>query len=72
MAEQELNMGNKWIKCTERMPTERKEGNGTCSENVKVLLNTGKEDTDFLINGKWVWHCRLDKIGGYPVAWKEV
>lgn len=61
-----------WIKCEDRLPTEKKKGNGTYSDSVKVLLSNGKEDEDFLINSKWVWHCKLDNVGGYPVAWRKI
>lgn len=60
-----------WISCKERLPEETAAGCGTSSKNVKVLLDNGKESEDFLINGRWVWHCPLDKLSGYPIAWKE-
>ena len=59
-----------WIDCDVSLPPEHKEGNGTVSDNVRVILNTGKESEDYLINGRWVWHCKLDNVGGYPVKWK--
>lgn len=58
---------DEWIRCEDEMPPEH-EGH---SEDVKCLLDNGKTETDFTINGKWVWHCRLDSTGGYPVAWRK-
>ena len=59
-----------WIDCRTAMPEERQEGIGTVSDVVEVLLDTGKEDEDWLINHRWVMHCPLDS-GGYPVKWRE-
>lgn len=56
---------DRWIR--DRLP---EEVNGH-SKSVRVLLNIGKEDKDFTIDGKWVWHCISDKVGGYPIAWRE-
>lgn len=60
----------KWISCKEKLPKERQEGIGTVSDTVEVLLDTGEEDEDWLINHKWVLHCKLDS-GGYPVKWRK-
>ena len=60
----------KWISCKEKLPKERQEGIGTVSDMVEVLLNTGEEDEDWLINHKWVLHCKLDSEG-YPVKWRK-
>lgn len=57
-----------WIDCEIRMPEETREGIGTHSEVVEVLLKSGRQDEDFLINGKWVTYCR--SVGDYPVAWR--
>lgn len=64
-------MNECWIKCSDRLPPERPEGSGSVSDSVIVLLSNGKETDDFLINGRWVFHCKLDNVGGYPVAWRE-
>lgn len=61
---------NEWINCDEKLPEETQAGIGTSSDVVEVLLDTGKEDEDWLINHKWVMHCPLDS-GGYPVKWRE-
>lgn len=37
---------------------------------MRVLLNDGSEDEDFLINGRWVFYCEKG-IGPHVVAWKE-
>lgn len=60
----------KWINCTDQMPKENNYGSGTKSNVVEVLLDNKNEDEDWLINGKWVMHCRIDSTGGYPVAWR--
>lgn len=60
----------KWISCKEKLPKERQEGIGTVSDMVEVLLDTGEKDEDWLINHKWVLHCKLDS-GGYPVKWRK-
>lgn len=61
---------NDWIDCRSEMPKERKEGSGTVSDLVEVVLDNGKQDEDWLINHKWVMHCQLDS-GGYPVKWRK-
>lgn len=58
-------MNDGWI--SDRLPPET---NGH-SKSVSVLLNNGKIGEDFTIDGKWVWHCMSDKIGGYPIAWRD-
>lgn len=60
-----------WIDCDERMPEQKQDGNGTVSETVKVLLSDGTESEDWLINGKWVVHCKKNG-GAYPVKWREM
>ena len=58
-----------WIDCDEEMPTELKEGIGTYSDRVEVELSDGRITTDWLINGKWVIHCK-NNGGAYPVRWR--
>lgn len=53
-----------WVDCSERLPDH--------GETVQVYLNNGKITDDFIINGRWVWHCKLDNIGGYPIKWREI
>lgn len=60
-----------WIDVTDRLPESRSEGKGTVSDVVEVLLTNGKITNDFLINGRWVWHCKLDNVGGYPIKWRN-
>lgn len=60
-----------WIDCEERMPEQKQDGNGTVSETVKVILSDGTESEDWLINGKWVVHCKKNG-GAYPVKWREM
>lgn len=58
-----------WINCEEMLPEETQIGTGTVSDVVEVILDTGEEDEDWLINHKWVMHCPLDE-GGYPMKWR--
>lgn len=60
-------MSETWVPCKERLPRETNHH----SKTVKVLLDNRKEGEDFTIDGKWVWHCMSDKIGGYPIAWRD-
>ena len=60
-----------WIDCNDKLPEQIPSGCGKSSKDVIVLLSTGEEDVDFLINDRWEWHCKLDNVGGYPVKWKE-
>ena len=60
----------KWIDCETQMPNETYDGSGSYSREVDVILSDGTQSTDWLINGKWVVHCR--KNGGpYPVKWRK-
>ena len=43
------------------LPEETQIGTGTVSDVVEVILDTGEEDEDWLINHKWVMHCHLMK-----------
>ena len=52
----------------EGMPPEKKEGVGTFSDMCIVELSDGTLSEDFLINGKWVVHCKKNG-GAYPVRW---
>ena len=60
-----------WKDCRKQMPLERIEGCGTVSDRVVVELSDGRITTDWLINGKWVIHCKTNG-GAYPVKWKEI
>lgn len=59
-----------WIDCGTMLPEEEKEGIGTHSKEVEVMLSDGRMSSDWLINGKWVIHCK-NNGGAYPVKWKE-
>lgn len=59
-----------WIECKNKLPPERKEGIGTVSDKVTVELSDGRIATDWLINGRWVIHCKTNG-GAYPVRWKN-
>ena len=58
-----------WVDCEECLPPQQKEGEGTCSEEVEVLLSDGTVSTDWLINGKWVVYCKKNG-GAYPKKWR--
>lgn len=60
---------HEWIECEVEMPPERHEGIGTVSEKVEVELSDGRMSKDWLLNGKWVVHCK-NNGGAYPVRWK--
>lgn len=60
----------KWIDCKAKMPTQKIEGVGAYSKPVIVLLSNGEISEDWLINGKWVIHCR-NNGGAYPIKWQE-
>ena len=60
-----------WISVEDRLPEQHHQNNGLVSHSVEVLLNTGEITDDFLINGRWVWHCKQDNVGGYPIKWRE-
>jgi len=59
-----------WIDCDKAMPEEMKDGNGSRSKVVSVILSDGTEDEDWLINGKWVIHCKKNG-GAFPVKWRN-
>lgn len=59
-----------WIDCSDRLPEQKQDGNGTVSETVKVILSDGTESEDWLINGRWVIHCKRENQR-YPVKWRE-
>ena len=59
-----------WIDCNEEMPEEKPRGQGRCSERVTVELSDGRIAEDWLINGKWVIHCK-NNGGSYPIRWKH-
>lgn len=58
-----------WIDCRYRMPDQTKQGKGSFSKMVTVLLSDGTISEDWLINGKWVIHCK-NSGGAYPVKWR--
>lgn len=58
-----------WIDCEDKLPPEKYEGEGSYSVRVKVELSDGRITEDWLINGKWVIHCK-NNGGAYPVRWK--
>ena len=68
MEKERLN-NSEWIECKNQMPPERQEGCGMVSELVVVELTDGRIATDWLINGRWVIHCK-NNGGAYPVRWK--
>lgn len=59
-----------WMDCNDRLPEEVKEGVGTHSKEVEVLLSNGEISSDWLINGKWVIYCKKNG-GAYPIKWRE-
>lgn len=59
-----------WMDCNDRLPEEVKEGVGTHSKEVEVLLSNGEISSDWLINGKWVIYCKKNG-GAYPLKWRE-
>lgn len=60
-----------WISVDERLPEQEERDGGLVSRVVKVLLNTGEESEDWLINGRWVLYCKNNIGGEYPTAWKD-
>ena len=60
-----------WVNCDDQMPEETVEGQGTMSERVTVLLTDGTISTDWLINGRWVIHCKRENTR-YPIKWKRI
>lgn len=59
-----------WVDCEARLPEQKPKGLGTYSEKVTVELSDGRITEDWLINGKWVIHCK-NNGGAYPIRWKE-
>lgn len=59
-----------WIDCDKALPKEIPKGIGTYSERVEVMLKNGEISEDWLINGKWVLHCKRE-VSNYPVKWRE-
>lgn len=59
-----------WNDCEKELPKEKQEGIGTYSPMVEVMLSNGEITEDWLINGKWVVHCR-NNGGAYPIKWRE-
>lgn len=58
-----------WTDCEKKLPDQKKDGEGSFSESVKVMLSDGIESEDWIINGKWVVHCKKNG-GAYPVKWR--
>ena len=58
-----------WIDCEKELPPQKHEGIGKYSDRVAVELSDGRIAEDWLINGKWVVHCK-NNGGAYPVRWK--
>lgn len=61
---------NKWIPCEKEMPLQKAEGMGRRSDIVDVVLSDGKITEDWLINDRWVIHCKTNG-GAYPVKWRK-
>lgn len=59
-----------WVDCDKVMPEEKLEGSGSRSEMVSVMLSDGSKSEDWLINGKWVIHCKKNG-GAFPVKWRN-
>lgn len=59
-----------WISCKDKLPEQKRNGMGTSSKEVEVLLSNGTISSDWLINGRWVIHCK-NSGGAYPVKWRE-
>lgn len=62
---------NNWILVTARKPAQSGGPGKLSSPLVRVLLDTGEEDEDFLINGKWVFYCEKQIGTPHVIAWKE-
>jgi len=58
-----------WIVCDDRMPEQVPRGNGRLSAMVEVELSDGTTSEDWLINDKWVIHCKTNG-GAFPVRWR--
>ena len=63
-------MRNEWFFCEEEMPPQTEEGTGRKSEMVDVILSDGSSSEDWLINDRWVIHCKTNG-GAYPVKWRK-
>lgn len=61
---------DRWINCNDMLPPEMKDGVGTISEIVEVILSDGTHDEDWLINHRWVVHCK-NNGGAYPIKWRD-
>lgn len=61
---------NDWIDVSFAKPEEMGEPGSEFSELVDVLLDTGEEDEDFTINGKWVLYCTKNTSMPQIVAWR--
>ena len=51
------------------LPPTKPYGDGTVSGKVKVLLSDGTVSEDWLINDKWVVHCKTNG-GAFPIVWR--
>lgn len=63
-------MRNEWVLCEKEMPPQTEEGTGRKSEMVDVILSDGRSSEDWLINDRWVIHCKTNG-GAYPVKWRK-
>lgn len=67
--EGQMSIFDVWVDCEERLPKQIPKGNGSYSEKVTVELSDGRIAEDWLINGRWVVHCKKNG-GAYPIRWK--
>lgn len=63
-------MRNEWVLCEKEMPPQVSVGSGKKSDMVAVMLSDGKVTEDWLINDRWVIHCKTNG-GAYPVKWRK-
>ena len=68
---QQHDNSNPWIDVSESMPATYPCDSGMKSDSVEVMLDTGKITDDYLLNGRWVWHCKSEGTG-YPIKWRYI
>ena len=61
-----------WIKASDELPPQAGPDGAKASELVRVLLNTGEEAEDWLINGRWVLYCANNPDMPHVVAWRPL